>query len=163
MSDGDNVGHVVKEMRQGLFASMLGVSYGTGEGTPYWVPFAADGTKLSETGYDTRKRAVARIVAHAQPLAVSDLKLEYGLGTDARCVTAWVKWQGYSFGVSRYASESDWVVDCLFNPESMMPVFSHGTGTRYTRLHTLKPDMAEAATRAAEAAGLWPIPAGGAA
>lgn len=159
MSDGQNVGHVMKEMRQGLFATALGVSYGAGEGTPYWVPFAGDGTKLSESGYDTRKRAVARIVAHAQPLKVSDLKLEYGLGSDARCVTGWVSWHGFSFGVSRYAHEPDWIVDYMSTPDSIMPAFSHGTGSRCTRLQALKPDMAEAATRAAEAAGLWPITA----
>lgn len=154
--DGTVVGHVKKEMRQGLFATALGASY-SGGGTAYWTPFGDDGTQLSEYGCDTRKRAVDLVVKHAQPLSVSDVKLEYGLGVDAKCVTAWVKWRGYAFGVSRYAHESEWVVDCLFTPASMMPTFSHGTGTRYTRLSVLKPEMADAATRAAIDAGVWPM------
>lgn len=156
MQDGKTIGRVEKVMRQGVFATILGASY-SGDGTPYWIPYAADGTQLNEYGYDTRKRAVALVEAHAQPLAVSDVKVESSFFGGARFVSAWVKFKGYSFGVSRYASESEWVVDCLFTPGTMMPSFSNGTGTRVTRAHVLKPEMAEAATKAATEAGAWPL------
>lgn len=155
-SDGTIIGHVKKEMRQGMFATLLGASYSS-EGTPYWIPFAGDGTKLSD-GYDTRKRAVQRIAAHAQPLTVSHLEIETGLGSYRPCVTASVRFKGYYFGVSRYATETYWVVDTMSTPDSIMPVFANGTGTRATRAQTLKDEFAEAVTEAAIAAALWPIP-----
>lgn len=153
--DGANIGYVKKEIRQGLFSTMLGASYST-EGKSYWIPFADDGTKLSD-GYDTRKRAVSRIEKHAQPLSVSDVRIEHGWGSDRKFVHAAVSWRGYYFGVSRYAHETEWVVDFLCTPESIMPVFSNGAGTRYTRAQVLKPEFAQAATDAAIAAGVWPI------
>lgn len=152
---GKTLGHVKKEMRQGIFATALGAGYSAG-GTPYWVPFADDGTKL-HNGYDTRKRAVARIAAHAEPLTADGFKVETGLGTSLRCVSGWVKFKGYALGVSRYAHESQWVVDFLSTPDSIMPQFSNGTGTRCTRAQVLQPDAAKAATDAAIAAGVWPI------
>jgi hypothetical protein len=156
---GEIIGHVKKEMRQGAFATLVGVSASSG-GTAYFVPFAGDGTRLSD-GYETRKRAVARIEKHATPLTVSGLKLERGglLFSDAECVTASVEYQGYYFGVSRYADEAHWVIDYLSTPDSIMPVFSNGTGTRATAARVLKDEFADAATQAAIAAGLWPIPA----
>lgn len=157
LADGKNVGYVKKEMRQGLHATLLGVSYGLGEGTPYWIPFTADGTRLCEEGYPTRKRAVDRLVKHAQPLRAEDFRVEYGIGSNSKCVTGWVRWQGFSAGVSRYAGEDYWVVDFLATPDSLMPVFSHGAGSRYTSLRTLKPEMADVATAAATAAGVWPM------
>jgi hypothetical protein len=147
------LGHVKKEMRPGMFAALLGSD---SEGTPAWVPFAGDGTRLSD-GCDTRKRAVSLIEKHAQPLTVSDLRTEYGLGSDRKCVTAGVSFRGYYFGVSRYANEPHWVIDYLSTPESIMPTFANGTGTRATRAHILKEEMSQAATDAAIAAGVWPI------
>jgi hypothetical protein len=157
MQDGKPIGRVEKVMRQGVFATILGASYST-EGTPYWIPYGADGKALNEYGYDTRKRAVALVEAHAQPLAVSDIKVESSFFGGRPFVSAWVKFQGYSFGVSRYANESQWVVDCLFTPGTMMPTFSNGAGTRFTKARVLKPEMAEAATKAATEAGVWPLP-----
>jgi hypothetical protein len=156
--DGTIIGHVKKEIRQGIFATLIGASY-SGNGTPYWIPFADDGTKLSD-GYDTRKRAVKRIEDHAQPLTVSHLEIETGLGSYQKCVTASVRFQGYWFSVSRYANEGYWVVDAMATPDSIMPVFSNGTGTRATRARALKDEFADAVTKAATDAGLWPIPAG---
>lgn len=155
--DGTIIGHVKKDIRQGLFATAVGASY-SGSGTAYYIPYAGDGTCLSEDGYPTRKRAVARIEAHAKPLTVTDVRVETGLGTYAKLVSAMVGYRGYTFGVSRYANETDWTVDFLSTPDSIMPTFSNGTGTRATRAHVLKPEMAEAATRAAIDAGLWPLP-----
>jgi hypothetical protein len=154
--DGTNVGHVVKEMRQGMFQTILGASM-SGGGTPYWVPFAADGTQLNEYGYDTRKRAVDRIVKHAQPLTVERVEVEHPWGYDQPCITAGVRFQGHYFGVSRYPSENAWVVDFYCTPDSICPVWSNGTGTRVTAARVLKDDMAAAVTAAAEAAGLWPV------
>lgn len=162
MVDGAEIGRVEKVMRQGMFATIVGASYAAGEGTPYWIPYAADGKQLSEYGYDTRKRAVALVEKHAQPLAVSDVRTERGWGDDRQFVQAAVTWQGYYFGVSRYAHESDWVVDFLCTPESICPVFSNGAGTRYTAAKVLKPEFADAATAAAIAAGVWPIADGAA-
>jgi hypothetical protein len=154
--DGENIGHVEKVMRQGMFATIIGASY-SGGGTPYWIPYAADGTQLNEYGYDTRKRAVQRIEAHATPLTVTDVRHEYPWGYDAPCVTAAVRFQGHYFGVSRHAHEDVWVVDFYMSPDSICPVWSNGTGTRVTTAHVLKDDMAEAVTKAAEDAELWPI------
>lgn len=149
------IGHVKKEMRKGLFGQLLGTD---SEGSPWWIPFSDDGTRLSD-GYDTRKKAVARIEKHARPMTADGFKLEYGLGSSTRCVTGWVTFRGFAFGVSRYADESVWVVDYYSTPDSIMPVFSNGTGTRATRAQVLKGEAAQAATDAATAAGMWPIPA----
>lgn len=154
--DGEIIGHVKKEMRQGIFATLLGASY-SGTGTPFWIPFAADGTQLSD-GYETRKRAVERIDKHSRPLTIDRFKTERYTFGGTPFVSAWVSYQGHSFGVSRYANEDAWIVDCYFTPDSMMPVWSNGSGTRVTLAHTLKPEMAEKATEAAIAAGVWPIP-----
>jgi hypothetical protein len=159
MLDGAQIGTVVKEMRQGIFATLMGASY-SAAGTPYWVPFDADGTKLSD-GYDTRKRAVSRVEKQAQPMTVEHVKVEnyYGLFSteERKYVSAWVSYKGFSFGVSRYATEDYWVIDTYYTPDSIMPVFSNGGGTRVTRARVLQGDAEKAATDAAIAAGVWPI------
>jgi hypothetical protein len=152
---GEVIGRVEKEMRQGAFATMFGAKLGTGEGTPWWIPFDADGKRLSD-GYETRKRAVSMVEKKSQPLAVTDVKVERNWH-DVPMVTAWVKFQGHSFGVSRYASESAWVVDFYMGPDAIMPAWSNGTGSRCTSARVLKDEMHTAATDAAIAAGLWPI------
>jgi hypothetical protein len=159
--DGTPIGKVEKEMRQGLFMQMAtatGVGY-SGDGTPFWVPFDVDGKKLHD-GYETRKRAVARIESHVKPLAVNSLKIEHSWIGDMPFVSGWLEYQGYAFGISRYASESQWVVDYLATPDSIMPVFSNGSGSRYTSARGLKEEFDKAATDAAIAAGLWPITEG---
>lgn len=158
--DGKTIGRVEKEMRQGLFATALGVGY-SGAGTPYWVPFDADGNKLHD-GYDTRKRAVSRVESAAQPLKAEKFERKnywplLGGGDPRPYVSGWVSMQGHSFGVSRYADEAHWVVDCYFPAGSIMPSWSNGDGSRVTSAHVLKGDAAEAATDAAIAAGVWPI------
>jgi hypothetical protein len=157
--DGENIGHVQKEMRQGIFGTLLGASY-SGSGTPYWTPFAADGTQLSEYGYDTRKRAVQRLADHAEPMTVSGLQVSQGgLMSDwsRRFVECTLRFQGHSFGVSRYATESAWVVDFYWSPDSIMPNWSNGSGTRVTRANVLKDEAASFVTKAATEAGLWPM------
>lgn len=156
--DGAIIGHVKKEMRQGLFATMLGASYST-EGTPYWVPFGGDGTKLAD-GYDTRKRAVQVIERVAKPLTISGFTTESGWMSDRKFVSASVEEKGFYFGVSRYADESYWVVDYLSTPTSIMPVFSNGSGSRVTRARVLPDDIGAKVTDAAIAAGVWPIKVG---
>lgn len=154
--DGKAAGRVEKEMRQGIFGTALGVSASAG-GTPYWIPYLADGTRL-HGGYETRKRAVARIAKHVQPLTVEKVELETSWWpAERKYVSAWVTFQGHSFGVSRYADEPHWVVDCYFTPDSMCPAWSNGSGSRVTRAHVLKDEMHDAATAAAEAAGVWPM------
>lgn len=153
--DGYAIGHVKKEMRQGLFATMLGASYST-EGTPYWVPFGADGTQLAD-GYDTRKRAVEVITRVAKPLTIDGFTVESGWMSDRKFVSAHVQHKGYSLGVSRYAAEKEWVIDFLMTPTSIMPTFSNGSGTRVTSARVLVDDLAELVTEAAIAAGVWPI------
>lgn len=156
-SDGTAIGHVVKEQRQGFFfqmATSVGVGY-SGAGTPFWIPFSADGTKLHD-GYETRKRAVARIESHAKPLEITGLKIERSWA-DVPFVSGWLTNQGFSYSISRYASESRWIVDALFTPNSMMPVFSNGSGTRFTSAKGLLDEFDDAATKAAIAAGVWPI------
>lgn len=153
--DGAIVGRVVKEMRQGLFMTMLGAGYSS-EGTPFWVPFDAEGNKLAD-GYDTRKRAVSMVEAAARPLTVEKVEIQRGWSSDAPFVSAWVSQRGYSFGVSRYAGEEAWVVDAMFTPGCSMPAWSNGGGSRYTLAKVLKGEAADAATSAAIAAGAWPI------
>lgn len=157
-SDGTPIGKVVKEMRQGLFMALstaIGVGY-SGAGTPFWIPFDVDGKQLSD-GYDTRKRAVERVSSHAKPLTIDGFKIEQGFMGSGYFLSAWVTYQGFSFGVSRYPSESLWTIDCLFTPDSMMPTFSNGSGTRFTRAKGLKEEFDKATTEAAIASGLWPI------
>lgn len=161
MSDGKVIGRVEKEMRQGLFATALGVGY-SGAGTPYWVPFDADGNKLHD-GYDTRKRAVSLVEANAQPLSAKDFKVEnyYGLLSRERSafVSGTVTMAGHYFGVSRYPNEDHWVVDYYVAPGAFCPSWANGSGSRCTSARVLKGDAAQAATDAAIAAGVWPIPA----
>ncbi len=154
--DGETIGHVKKEMRQGLFATALGVSYGTGDGTPWWIPFAGDGTQLSD-GYDTRKKAVERIDKHTRPTEISHLEIGSGWLSDAKFVSASVRHKGFWFSVSRYADEPHWVVDAMATPDSIMPVFSNGGGTRVTSARVLSDEYAVKVTEAATAAGLWPL------
>lgn len=155
--DGVNIGHVVKEMRQGLFAAGFGIRIGTGEGSPWWTPFGADGEQLSD-GYDTRKRAVEVIERVARPTTIGDFQTESGyMSWDRKFVSASVEHRGFYYGVSRYADEPYWVVDYLSTPTSIMPVFSNGSGSRVTRVNALTEDMAERVTAAAIAAGVWPI------
>lgn len=155
MVDGQTVGRVEKEMRQGLFTTMMGAGYSS-NGTPYWVPFDAEGNKLAD-GYDTRKRAVQVVERVGKPMTVSGFKVERGWGSDRPFVSAWLEMKGYAFGVSRYASESVWVVDYMSTPTSIMPVFSNGSGSRCTAARTLKDEAAEMVTQAAIAAGVWPL------
>lgn len=155
VKDGKTIGRVDKEIRQGMFATLMGAGY-SATGTPYWVPFDADGRKLSD-GFDTRKRAVALVEKVALPLTVDEIRVERGLGTGRDCVTAGVRYLGHYFGVSRYAHEEYWVVDYLVMPGAFMPTFANGTGSRVTRVNALKEPLATAATEAAIAAGVWPM------
>jgi hypothetical protein len=157
MQDGENIGHVKKEIRQGIFATLVGASY-SGGGTPYWVPFAADGTQLNEYGYDTRKRAVQRIEDHAEPMHVSRIEFKSSWLGGTKFVSATLRYQGHYFSVSRYASEKAWFVDCYSSPDSIMPVWSHGDGDRTVRKQALKGEAHEAVDRAAIDGGFWPIP-----
>jgi hypothetical protein len=144
--NGELAGRVVKEERPGLFGSVR----------TEWVAYAANGEELTGD-YDTRTRAVQRVVKSVAPLEVSDVKRETGWTGDY--VSAHVSIAGASFFVSRYAHEPFWVVDALFNPTSMMPVFSNGGGTRATKAYTLNGEMAEVTTHAAIDAGVWPMTA----
>ena len=144
-----------------MFATILGASV-SGSGTPYWIPYAADGTQLNEYGYDTRKRAVKRVADHSQPLTVSDIALRSAFpmfgGDKARpYVTAAVQTQGHYFGVSRYATESHWIIDFYCAPDSICPVWSNGEGSRVTGARGLVENVAAIVTEAATAAGVWPI------
>lgn len=152
--DGKIIGHVKKEMRQGIFQTILGAS-ASASGTPYWVPFAADGTQLNEYGYDTRKKAVDMLVKHVEPMTVSGLKIDTYYGR--RFIDATFKFKGHTFGVSHYADESAWVVDFYMSAESFFPAWSNGAGTRVTGAKVLKGDAHEFVTNAAIAAGLWPM------
>ena len=154
--DGESVGRVEKIMRTGPFVQGDGVRFGFGDGAPQWVPYAADGTRLTD-GHGTRKAAVDRVVSHAEPLTVDKLKLETSWGSDRKCVSATVRLKGHIFCVTRYATEPAWVVDAYFAPGAFMPAWSNGTGSRYTSARVLKNEMHTAATDAAIAAGLWPI------
>jgi hypothetical protein len=153
--DGKIIGHIKKEMRQGIFATLIGASY-SGSGTPYWIPFTDDGTRLSD-GYETRKRAVKRIEDHAEPMNVPRVEVKESW-TGQKFISASVNYQGHHFGVSRYASESAWFVDFYMSPDSIMPVWSHGDGDRTVNKKALLGEAHEAADRAAIAAGIWPIP-----
>lgn len=153
--DGTTVGRVEKVMRTGPFIEGIGVRFGFGDGTPQWVPYAADGTKLTD-GHGTRKAAVERVVSHSAPLAINKVQLETSW-SNRKFVSAWVTYKGHSFSVSRYASESQWVVDAYFAPGAFMPAWSNGSGTRVTSARVLKDEMHKAATDAAIAAGVWPI------
>jgi len=152
--DGETIGRVEKVMRQGIFATEFGVSV-SGGGTPYWIPFAADGTQLHEYGYDTRKRAVSLVERNAEPMTVSDIAVVDGWS--GRYVKLAVSYKGYYFGATRYAHESAWVVDFYCTPASICPVFSNGEGTRYTSAKVLTGEADKAATDAAGAAGVWPL------
>lgn len=160
--DGTAVGRVERVIRQGIFATVIGASV-SGSGTPYWIPYATDGTQLHEYGYDTRKRAAKRVADHAQPLAVSDLALKsaypmFGGDKPRQYVSATVTTQGHYFGVTRYASESHWIIDFYCAPDSICPVWSNGEGTRVTAGRGLADGVASVVTDAAIAAGVWPIP-----
>lgn len=142
----------------GLYETVMGVSATSG-GRSQWWAFAADGTQLSDIGYDTRKKCVERIEKHSRPLAVEDMKVETGLGTSAECITAGVSWQGNYCSVSRYYPiEDHWVVDMLIVAGAFFPTFANGTGTRHTQARVLRADQAAAAD--AEAVRLGLIPAG---
>lgn len=155
--DGATIGRVEKETVRGLHETMLGASV-SGGGKAVWHAFDATGERLSLSyGYDTRTKAVARIVKASQPLTVTDLRREHGLGMSGECVTAWVRKQGHTFGVSRYAHEEHWIVDYYSSPDSICPVFANGTGTRFTRARGLQPEIADVVTAAAVEAGVWPI------
>lgn len=156
--DGTVIGRVEKrEQPAGPLETAMGFSLTSGK--VLWFGFAADGTQLTQYGEDTRKAAVRRVELHAQPLAVNDMKLEYGLGSDVQCIVASVTWQGHYCGVSRYPHESAWIVDSLFMPGTMMPVFSNGTGTRVTTARALKGEQEAAATAEAVRLGLLPVDA----
>jgi hypothetical protein len=154
--DGKVIGSVKKEMRKGLFATAFGASYGIGDGTPWWIPFNADGERLSD-GFDTRKRAVSSVEKAAQPLTVTDMKVERNWN-DRPVVTGWVKYRGHSFGVSRYSAESAWFVDFYMGADAIMPAWSNGTGSRPSG-RVLKGELDKAATESAIAAGVWPLTA----
>lgn len=154
--DGVTIGRVEKVMRQGLFATAFGASYSGGDGTPYWVPFLADGTQLDETGYDTRKRAVALVEKVSRPTEVSGLKVERS--GDVAFVSAHFVHKGHVMGVSRYAGEASWGIDFYMSPGAFMPAWSNGSGARYLRVRGLNEELAAIVTAAAEAAGVWPIP-----
>ncbi len=151
--DGDPIGKVERIVPDGLHVRGMSVSFSD---KPLWQAYNAGGEKL---GYEeaTRKRAVSRVLKDAEPVRASDFKTERGLSrSGAECITGWVTWKGYSFGVSRYPSEGYWVVDFLSTPGSMMPQFSNGTGSRYTTVRTLKGEQAKAATDEAIRVGLLP-------
>ncbi len=118
--DGKPVGRVEKVMRTGPFVQGDRVRFGFGDGAPQWVPYAADGTNLTD-GHSTRKAAVERVVLHAEPLTVDNLKVETSWGSYRQCVSATVRFQGHIFCVTRYANESAWVVDAYFAPVHSCP------------------------------------------
>lgn len=152
----DVIGRVEKREMNGLHATDTGIGFGGAK----WFAYAPDGTLVRDIGDSTRKLAVDRLVKRAEPLTVRDVKREtvYGLlGGDPReCVTADVRWQGNYASVSRYPHEEAWVVDCLIKAGTMMPVFSHGTGARYTALYGLLPEQGDAVTAEAVRLGLLP-------
>lgn len=142
--NGEIAGRVEKQETPWLFGSVR----------TEWVPFGADGEALS-SGYDTRKRAVDRVAVSVAPLQVTDVERREGwMGV---YVSARVSVAGTTMFVSRYPTESYWVVDALFTPGSMMPVFSNGDGARATVGRTPNAEMSEAVTAAAIGAGLWPM------
>lgn len=122
-----------------------------------WMPYDADGISLTSGGFDTRKRAVERVADSVAPLTVSDVKTGTGWPSDDVYVSVRVSVAGTTMFATRYAAEPVWIVDALFLPGTMMPVFSNGEGMRSTRVRALTDDWADAATAAATDAGLWPI------
>jgi hypothetical protein len=98
----------------------------------------------------TRKDAIARLVKHSEPLIVTNVERKTDHWTGQEYVSARVSWQGNTAFVTRFAFESEWVVDSLFTAGSMMPVFSNGEASRVTRSNVLIGRYADAANRAAE-------------
>jgi hypothetical protein len=150
--EGALIGTVVKRAQEGLGLTFSGV----GAAREQWFAVDADGKELSPIGYRTRREAVRRLESNAQPLTVTDVKLNKpnGFGQTEPYLSATVSWEGFTAMVSRYASEAAWIVDCFFTPGSSMPVFSNGMGTRYTAGRVLKGEEGAAATAAVLAAGL---------
>src|SRR5262245_5184025 len=138
------IGTVDKISHDGLWADNQRDRMGGTE----WVATATDGTTFD--GFDTRKAAVARLAQSVEPLTVTNVRWEtnhYG-----RFLSASVSWEGHTALVSRYPSETAWVVDAFFQPGTFFPVWSNGEGSRFTRAHVLKADQAAAVD--AEAARL---------
>lgn len=157
----DVIGRVEKrELGSGLHETERGVSFGSD--VVKWYAYDGAGTLLRELGYDKRKDAVRRVEEAAEPLTVTDMKVEtvYGLlGGDPReCVTATVRWQGNYASVSRYATETVWIVDYFKVAGTFFPVFSHGTGARYSELRSLQGEQESATTAEAVRLGLLPAP-----
>ena len=159
--EGVVIGSVEKVIRDGLYETQFGASYGSN--TPVWFPVTTDGKRLSKYGFNTRREAVSRLDGHTAPMTVSHVKRENhylsGFNNESRpFVSASIRFKGYWFSVSRYATESDWIVDAYSTPDSIMPVFSHGSGARYTKLTVITDQsMIDAVNRAASDAGVWPI------
>lgn len=145
VADGVVAGRVEKRESESLF----------GYSRMQWIAYDADGAELGN-GYDTRKRAADRVAQNAEPLRVTHVKRGTGW-SGQEFASLIVSEAGTSFCVSRYATEDVWVVDALFQPGTMMPVFSNGDGSRVTRAYTLKDEYADAATKAAIEAGVWPL------
>lgn len=153
--DGDVIGKVVKEVPDGLHIRGQGgglhVSFSQ---KPLWFAHDKDGTRISEDGCDTRKAAVQAVANHAEPLTVSDVRLERELGGDRAFIHASVSWQGNHTSVSRYPHERGWVIDMLIVAGSFFPAFSNGSGTRFTKPRFLNGAQHDAANAAAVEAGL---------
>jgi hypothetical protein len=146
------IGRVMKRaLEAGLYETERGVSATSG-GKVQWFGFDAAGQPLNTTGLDTRKRALERVVKNAEPLIVEDMKREEGPG--GTLISASVKWAGNYCGVSRYPSESAWIVDCLIVAGVFFPKWSNGTGTRYTQSRALQGEQAAAADAEAIRLGL---------
>lgn len=140
------VGTVEKIVHTGLWATAYGVRAGGTE----WKGTAPDGTVFD--GHDKRKDAAKMLARHAEPLTVTNVKIDDWMGE--RFVYAAVSWQGNTAIVSQYPSEDFWVVDAFFNAGSMMPAWSNGSGSRSTAAHVLKGEQADAVNAAVKAAGV---------
>lgn len=140
------VGTVEKIVHEGLWST----SYGIRAGGTEWKGTAPDGTVFD--GYDKRKDVAKRLAQHARPLTVDKVGTDEWMGTPF--ISASVSWQGNTAMVSQYPSEDFWVVDCFFAAGSMMPAWSHGSGSRSTAAHVLKGEQAAAVDAAVAAAEL---------
>ena len=142
-AEGVVIGRVQKRtLNAGLYETDQGVSFTSGKAQ--WFAFNAAGQQLNTHGDDTRKRSVLRVEKDAEPLTVTNMKAGRGpMGSPM--VSAEVRWAGNYCAVSRYPSERAWIVDCIILAGTFFPVFSNGTGTRYTESRCLQGEQAAAA------------------
>lgn len=132
----DACGNPVGQVEKTNIATSITSALMDRPGPARWIPRDVDGYAVARE-QTTRKAAVAIVARYATPSSVEDVRKHEAWYGNATFVSAYVRVRGCGISVSRYDTETEWIVDSYTPLGGFMPTFSNGMGARVTAAHSL--------------------------